>query len=111
MEPRPRVSPVAVGSCRGEAKLHRRLFDRQAGKVTQFNESGLDGIFRRKSGQCLVERQEIVAQLWYGQLHLVPVMAYQATSSLDTALPARVLHTDPPPTFGGCGKGIAGVFP
>src|SRR5438128_1638279 len=78
------VGPVVLGGARGDVEQARRLFNRQADKIAQFHQLGLDRILRREFIDGLIDCQELVVSPRGGEVnvfHIYPELSATVTQS------------------------------
>jgi hypothetical protein len=79
--------------------------------VAQLDQLGLDRPLRGKPLPCLVQRQEVFAELERSQVDLVEVLANHAAPVLAAALAACTLDQDAPHRLGSSGEETAATVP
>src|SRR4029077_8023571 len=81
VEPRPRVSPVAIGSRGRNAEGIRGLGYRQAGKVAKLDEVGFERVHLLEAFERLVDSQDVQGWLRGGDQVVFDVLSPASTAS------------------------------
>jgi hypothetical protein len=111
VEPGPRVSPVAVCCCGGNAKHLRRLGDGQPNKVAQFDQLRLDWIDLLKALQGLVQGQQIQGGVRSRDLDLFQRLAFPGPAAPLAMFVACLIDEDAAHSLGGSGEEVAPAVP
>src|SRR5206468_11262789 len=94
VEPRPRVSPVAIGSRGRNAEGLRGLGDRQAGEVAKLDEVGLERVHLFEAFERLVDGQDVEGRLRRGDLVVFDVLSPLPTASAPALLVPCLVDQD-----------------
>src|SRR5438034_3872042 len=111
VQPGASVIPVTVGRCGRDANGFAGLFHRQAGEVTQLDESCRGGIGRSQFAESVVDGEKLIRWGGGGDIDGIDIESLELAPALFATLLSRAIHQDAPHRFGSGSEKVPARIP